>query len=422
MVASVHHKMIIISPILITMQSRPALINDGAVALKRGNILATGRTRQIIRKYPGHRVIHLKDSVLMPGLVNLHSHLELPPLLDHIRTKTFPEWVLNLIQKKKMLTPAEYSAAAKRNIETLKRTGTTMVAEICTHQITPPLLKNSGLRAAIFYEIITMDPSFLPRLLASFGPHPASRLLTYGSSPHTPYTVSESALIKLKKLAENRHQRLSMHVAESKDEIRLLQRKKSGLEKLYRFANWDIAWAPSADSPFGYLDRLGLLGPDFLAVHAVQITDRDIRLLSKSKTPVAHCPRSNKELGVGRMPLKKFLDAGITVGIGTDSLASSLSLNLWDEVLYAYKIHRRDGITAEDLLKLATIGGAKALGLEKEVGSLEAGKRADIIAVPLPAKNTGDIYSDLLRETKSCIMTMVDGKMLYLEKEKNETA
>jgi cytosine/adenosine deaminase-related metal-dependent hydrolase len=404
------------------MQPQQRLINDGAVALKRGVILATGRVGKVLSKYPGHRVIHLKNSVIMPGLVNLHSHLELPPLLDNIRAKTFSEWVLNLIQEKKTLTPADYSSAANRNIETLKQTGTTMVAEICTHQITPPLLKSSGLRAAIFHEIITMDPSSPPHRLTSFGPHPPSRLLTYGPSPHAPYTVSETALIKVKKLAENKHQRLSMHVAESKDEVRLLQRKKSGLENLYHFAGWNKAWAPSADSPFEYLDRLGLLGPGLLAVHAVQATDRDIRLLSKSRTPIAHCPRSNKELGIGRMPLKKFLDAGITVGLGTDSLASSPTLNMWDEMRYALQVHRRNGITAQDIFRLATIDGAKALGMDKEIGSLEPGKRADIIAVPLPAKNTGDIYSDLLRETKSCIMTMVDGKLLYSEGEKNETA
>jgi cytosine/adenosine deaminase-related metal-dependent hydrolase len=204
-----------------------------------------------------------------------------------------------------------------------------------------------------------------------------------------------------------------MHVAESKEEVKLLNRKRSGLERLYHFAGWDKAWAPSADSPFAYLDRLGLLGPDLLAVHAVQARDRDIHLLSKSHTPVAHCPRSNKELGVGRMQLKKLLAAGVTVGLGTDSLASSPSLSMWDEMRYALRIHRRDGMTARDILELATMGGAKALGMGSEIGSLEPGKRADIIAVPFPQKSTGDIYSDLLRETNSCVMTMVNGKILH---------
>ena len=208
---------------------------------------------------------------------------------------------------------------------------------------------------------------------------------------------------------------LCMHIAESKDEIKLLKRKKSGLEKLYQFAKWDPAWAPAGKSSFDYLNRIGFLSPNLLAVHAVQVNDRDIALIKKSKTPIAHCPRSNYETHVGRMPLKKFLDAGITVGLGTDSLASSPSLSMWDEMRYALKIHKKDGITARDILGLATAGGAKALGLDKEIGSLEPGKKADLIAVPLPSKNTGDIYSDLIRETKSCIMTMVNGKIIWSE-------
>jgi cytosine/adenosine deaminase-related metal-dependent hydrolase len=206
-----------------------------------------------------------------------------------------------------------------------------------------------------------------------------------------------------------------MHIAESKDEIRLLQRKKSGLEKLYQFVGWDLDWAPTGCSSFEYLNRIGFLSANLLAVHAVQVSDEDIALMMKNKVSVAHCPRSNKGLGVGRMPVKKFLDAGVTVGLGTDSLASVPTLNMWDEMRYAYRIHRRDGISAEDIFRLSTIGGAKALGLDKAIGSLEPGKKADFIAVPLPKKNTGDLYSDLLRETKSCIMSVVNGKILFRE-------
>jgi 5-methylthioadenosine/S-adenosylhomocysteine deaminase len=202
-------------------------------------------------------------------------------------------------------------------------------------------------------------------------------------------------------------------VAESKDEIRLLQRKKSRLEKLYSAVGWDTAWSPSADSPFEYLHMLGLLNDDLLAVHAVQANDKDISLIKKSRVSIAHCPRSNRETRVGKMPLKKFLDARVVVGLGTDSLASSPSLNLWDEMRSAYRIHRSDGVTVRDIFTLATAGGAKALGMSNATGSIEPGKRADIIAVPLPKKDTGDIYSDLLRETKSCIMSLVDGKILY---------
>lgn len=387
-------------------------MSNGAVAVRRGAILATGPVAEIIRKYPGHKVVRLKSAVLLPGLVNLHTHLELPPLLDTIRAKTFPDWVLNLIRAKKELIARDYANASRKNIKTLLRTGTTTVAEICTHNISPAFLKQSRLRTIIFHELISMNPSTRLSRLPPLVSRP-SALIQTGISPHAPHTVSQQVLVGLKKVALDKNLLLCMHVAESKDEIRLLQGKRSGFERLYRAAGWNLAWVSSADSAFAYLDRLRLLGPGFLAVHAVQATDRDILLLKKSRTPVAHCPRSNKETGVGRMPLKKFLDAGIIVGLGTDSLASSPSLNMWDEMRCALQIHRRDGVTSGEIFRLATAGGAKALGMDREIGSLEPGKRADMIAVPLPSKNTGNIYSDLIRETTSSIMTVVDGRILH---------
>ena len=207
-----------------------------------------------------------------------------------------------------------------------------------------------------------------------------------------------------------------MHAAETKAEGRLLRREKGDLDRLYSAAGWRREWSPEAPSSIALLGRIGILGPSLLLVHAVDVSDKDIAMIKRSDTAVSHCPRSNHSLHVGTMPLKKMLDAGIPVGLGTDSLASVPTLNLWDEMRFAYNLHRKNGISPQDILYLATMGGAKALGMEKEIGSLESGKKADIIAVPLPRKNTGDIRSDLLRETESSIMTMVNGKILHMDK------
>jgi len=387
-------------------------VNNGAIVVKRGIIIARGPLQKIKREFPGEPIIPLERAVLLPGLVNVHTHLELPSLLDSVRSRTFPEWVLNLIQAKKGLHRGGYRQAADLNIRNLIHTGTTTVGEISTHRISPGLLAQSGLRSVVFHEIISMNPlSPVPRFPALLSR--PSGLTRSGLSPHAPHTVSKKVLSAIRTFAAKRNVPLCMHVAESKDEIRLLQGKKSGFEKLYAMARWDRDWAPKADSSFAYLNELGLLNPRFLAVHGVQATDADISLIKRTGTAIAHCPRSNKETKVGRLQLKTFLDKGIVVGLGTDSLASSPSLSMWDEMRYALKIHGREGVSAKDLFTIGTIGGAKALGLEKEVGTLEPGKRADIIAVPLPRKDTGDIYSDLLRETNSCIMTMVNGKILY---------
>jgi 5-methylthioadenosine/S-adenosylhomocysteine deaminase len=393
-------------------------INDGAVATRNGIILSVGPVSKIVNKYPSHRIYRFDKAILLPGLVNLHTHLELPPLLDKIRAKTFSDWILSLINSKSSLANTTYEHATKNNIGTLISSGTTTVGDICTHSVSPEILKLCGMRAVIFHEIISMGHVEKNKERSMFNVQSSkekqlSSLIHHGISPHTPYTVSEAILRQIKKSSENYRLKFCIHVAESKDEIRLLQGKKSGLEKLYNFANWDLAWAPKGSSSIEYLKTTGMLSSRLLAVHAVHTTDNDIKLLKKFKVSIAHCSRSNKETRVGRMPLKKFLDAGITVGLGTDSLASSPSLNMWDEMRYAYKIHKKDGITAKDIFHLATIGGAKALGMDRDIGTLEPGKRADLIVVPIPQKNTGDIYSDLLRETKSCIMSVVNGKIIY---------
>jgi cytosine/adenosine deaminase-related metal-dependent hydrolase len=388
------------------------IIDNGAIVLKHDKILSIGQTSDIISQFHGHSVVQIKNAVIMPGLINAHVHLELPALLASIRAPHFPGWVVNLIRAKKTLSSDDYLAAAQNNINTSIQAGTTTVGEICTHDVSPGVLKQSGLRAVVYKELISMDPLRKIRSFSSLLFRPTS-LVQAGLSPHSPFTVSESVLKDVNRIAKKKDLRLAMHIAESQDEIRLLQGKKSGLSELYRLAGWDLSWAPSAASSVEYLKRIRLLSPALLAVHAVHVTNGDISMIRKSKTPIAHCPRSNNETAVGKMPLKKYLDAGVFVGLGTDSLASSPTLNMWDEMRYAYRLHHRDGITARDILALATFGGARVLGMGADIGSLEKGKKADLIAVRLPHKETGDIYSDLLRETKSCIMTMVNGKILY---------
>jgi 5-methylthioadenosine/S-adenosylhomocysteine deaminase len=311
----------------------------------------------------------------------------------------------------KRLQVKDYETAARRNIMTLIETGTTSVGEICTHGITPHLLRQSGLRAVIFREIIAMHPNAPSPRYSSLVARPTS-LIRYGLSPHSPHTVSEASIDTLRAFSVKRNIPLSMHVAETRDEVRLLQRRPSGLARLYETAGWELNWAPRARSPVEYLYRKGLLSHRFLAVHAVHLMPSDIALLKSAGASVAHCPRSNQQMHVGKMSLKRLLDADIPVGLGTDSLASVPSISMWDEMRFAEKIHRSDGIAPRDILWLATGGGAAALGLEENIGSIKPHKKADLILLPLPRKDTGDPCADLLRDTKSCIMSMINGVIL----------
>ena len=387
-------------------------LDDGAIVLGKGIIRDIGPAVQLLKRYKNHRKVDCRGSLVLPGLVNVHAHLELPSLLSTVRSSTYAQWVLNLIRSRVNLTTADYVRATHRNVCSLLQTGTTTVAEICTYGASPPIIRESGMRAVIFHEMVSLRPAegpaaLLPRTLRS------SSKVRYGLSPHSPHTTSAEVIAFVRAVASRRHLPVCMHVAETEEEGRLLRRKPSGLDRLYHAAGWRQEWAPRGRSSFAYLARTGVLDVDFLAVHAVHANARDRFIIKQTGTAIAHCPRSNHELRVGTMPLKLFLDAGITVGLGTDSLASVATLSMWDEMRFALKTHLRSGVTARQILQLATIGGAKALGMERELGTLEPGKRADLIAVPLPQYRTGDLCSDLLRDTKSCTMAMVDGKILY---------
>lgn len=398
---------------ILTMDSRRPLLKDGTIAIKAGAIAGVGPNEAVSGRFTGSRKIEFQNAVLLPGLVNVHTHLELPPLMDFLRASSFPEWLLNLIRAKRALRPGDYRNAAIKNVEAALLTGTTTVGEICTHGISPGVLRQSGMRAVVFHEIIDMGMGAGGgKWMAVAKLKRPGRLIKYGVSPHSPYTVCRPVLEKIKRLAEKRKMPVSMHVAESRDERRLLMGRRSGLHALYELAGWDPALAAVAASPVKYLDGLGMLGPHFLAVHAVAIDEEDIAVLRKRRVGIAHCPRSNTETKVGRMPIGKLIQSGMDIGLGTDSLASSPSLSMWDEMRHALKVHRNDGITSKDILRIATIGGARALGLGKETGSISPGKKADVIAVPLPGKYTGDLYHDLLRETEYCIMSVIEGRVV----------
>lgn len=383
-----------------------------AILVRNGKILETGPAGTMLHSHPGEKVLVLRNALVMPGLINIHSHLELPFLMNRIKCSTYSSWVLNLLKIKRSLTKHDYRKASEENIRSLIQTGTTTVGEISTQGTSPEFLSKSGMRAAVFQEIISMSPGRPLPPRSSLPPRDRA-LIRHGISPHSPHTVSEQTFIALRTLLARKHSPLSIHAAETKAEGRLLRREKSDLDKLYKAAGWERAWAPKASSSVALLDRLGVLGPNTLLVHAVDVNDGDIGMIKRTGSAVAHCPRSNHSLGVGTMKLRKMLDAGVVVGLGTDSLASTATLNLWDEMRFAFAIHRKTGVTPKEILHMATMGGAKALGREKEVGSLDPGKKADIIAVPLPGKFTGDIHSDLLRETEYSIMTMVNGKILH---------
>jgi 5-methylthioadenosine/S-adenosylhomocysteine deaminase len=252
----------------------------------------------------------------------------------------------------------------------------------------------SGLGGVIYYELLGVDPSSAPDLLArgqrqiaQWRQEYAGARVGFGLSLHTPYTVSADLFRLATRWCMDEGVPLSIHAAESPAETHWLASGSGEIaDVLYASAGWPVnpALAPGC-SPVAYLDRLGALAAHPLLAHGVQVSDDDVRRLKESGSTVAHCPRSNTHLGCGRLPYHSYHAARVRFGLGTDSLASSPSLSIWDELAAAYAVHSAAGESPNphDLLRLATLGAAEALGVDSALGSLEVGKSAGLASAPL---------------------------------------
>jgi 5-methylthioadenosine/S-adenosylhomocysteine deaminase len=232
-------------------------------------------------------------------------------------------------------------------------------------------------------------------------------LITPAIAPHAPYTVSTDHLKQAHAFSERLGVPLVIHIAEDQAEVKTIQ-ERHGL------------------SPVAYLDRLGLLDARVIAAHMVWPTTDDITTLAKRSVGVAHCPQSNMKLAAGIAPVPQLLKAGVAVGLGTDGAASNHDLSLWEEMDTAAKLHKLSSkdptvINAREALQMATIGGARAIHQEKEIGSLETGKRADLIIVRLDGVHQTplyNVYSQLVYATKASDVdtVMINGKIVMLNR------
>ena len=385
-------------------------IRDGAVACEDGRILAVGAAADLRERYPGARMVALGERALLPGLVNAHTHLELTHHAGHV-PENLPliEWIYPLVSYSRTRTPDDFARAADAGVAMLRASGTAAVGEICTFGQSVRPLVESGLYGVVYYELLSPDPARADELLEQGQrqierwrtEYPRSRI-RFGLAPHTPYTVSAELLRAVAAWCRAEDVPLTIHTAESPAETQFLRDATGPIaDLLYPGAGWPIhpERAPCV-SPIAYLDQLGVLAAHPLLAHGVQVNADDVARIAESGAAVAHCPRSNMRLQCGRMPWGLYRAAGVRLALGTDSLASSPSLALWDEAVYAETLHSEAGEppTPTELLRLATLGGADALGLAAELGSLEPGRLAALACLPLdalPADERGDADSVL---------------------------
>lgn len=372
-----------------------APIEDGAVVVEGERILAVGPASALVERYPGSTRLALGDALLLPGAINAHTHLELTALEGAIpEGLDMAAWILALLQARGRLDEAALRASAAEGVRRSLASGVVAVGEICSAgQSVGPILE-SGMRGAIYYELLNSDPAQAEMTLARGqtqlarwrDEYPGARV-RFGLSLHAPYTVSRPLFERAAAWCQTEGVPLSIHAAESPAETQwLLDRSGPMRDTLYARLGIpaDLELAPGV-SPVRYLSQVGALGRETLLAHGVWVDHDDLALLAASGAAVAHCPRSNARLLNGRLPWAAYRAAGVRLALGTDSLASAASLSVWEEAAYALAAHTGAGEAPgpDELLRLATLGGADALGLADDLGSMAVGKCAALAWVPL---------------------------------------
>ena len=375
---------------VVTMDGRRVIYDDGAVVMKGDSIVAVGPRSELETKYSAAQTINAKDKLIVPGFINGHTHVPMTLFRGIHDDVTLNDWLY------KYIFPAE----AKNVNEVFVRWGTRLaLAEQIRSGVTTfadmyyfedaiaEETKAAGMRAVLgetFIDFPAPDNksnaemfTYTEKFLKKWQADP---LIHAASAPHSIYTCSQKTLQDSAALARKYHAPILIHVAEMKKER-------------------DDSLAKNGMSPVQYLDKLGILGHDVVAAHCIFVDEADRKTLAQRQVGCVHNPSSNMIIASGVAPVPEERAAGVAVGLGTDGPAGSNNdLNLMEEMDLAAKlakVTRMDplALTAQAVVEMATIDGAKALHMEKEIGSLETGKKADIVLISLDKPNAVPMYN-----------------------------
>lgn len=409
-----------------------APIENGAVVIENDKILAVGKFAEIKVQFPEAEIDEYGEAAILPGFVNAHSHLEITAMRGYLDSveHDFAAWLLKLTKTRaEILTDSDIKTAAIFGALEGARAGVTCFGDIGRFGVAGfEALKQNGLRGVLFQETEfspdnkTAESDF-EKLKEKFLQlkETETDLVKVGLSPHSPYTVSRRLFEKIAEYAVTENIKISTHAAESDIESVLLEKGTGFFIGVYK--KFGVEWEIPFCSPIEYLNKIGFLKTKPLLAHCVKVSDADINLIKNSNSSIAHCPKSNAKFGHGIAPLEKFLDAQINTGFGSDSVASNNTCDILEEARFAILPARnlttkKRFIEPEEALRIATLGGAKSLGLDTEIGTLEEGKQADIIAISLEniaQMPIHDIHSALIfaSNSRDVKMTMVAGREIY---------
>ncbi len=361
----------------------------------------------------GETLRDIPDAVLLPGLINSHCHLELGMARGLLpRGEAFPMWVSRLRKALEGAGPEQYRQASRLGaLECLKH-GTTTVVDVGNTGEALKELAELPIRSFPYLEVIGLDPALAAARCAdaetrlAAAPSASDRFRP-GVTCHAPYSCSPDLLRRVAEAAGLRRGPYTLHVAESAEESAMFREGRGALLEFCRRI-YPALEPRSGESPIAFLGRNGLIPRGSLFAHCNHADAADIGILAATETSVVHCPRSRAFFGHGGFPLAAFRAAGVNLCLGTDSLASNEGLSLFDEMAEFKREH--PAATGEEILAMATVNAAKALGLPGELGCLRPGAKADLIAVALRHHPEFDLYEEIVAEARDVLMVMVDGE------------
>lgn len=392
--------MLLLGGTIVTMDHERRVIADGGIAVSRGSIVAIGPRAEIERDYTSRQRISVAGKVLTPGLINGHTHIPMVLFRGLADDLDLQEWLTKYIfpAEAKNVTEEFVRVGTRLGLAEMIRGGTTTYCDMYYFEdaIADETAK-AGVRGVLGETIIDFPVAdnktnaeamaYVEKFVARWQGH---ELIIPAIAPHAPYTVSEQHLKAARAFSDRTGAPIVTHVSETKKEVE------------------DSVKAKGA-SPVAYLDRIGFLNERVIAAHVVWPQGTDLEILKRRGVGVIHNPQSNMKLASGVAPVPKMLADNVLVGLGTDGAASNNDLNMWEEMDTVAKLHKVFSgdpkvISAQQAFELATIRGAQALHLEDQIGSLEKGKRADILVINRDTLNQiplYNVYSDLVYATKA---------------------
>ena len=367
-------------------------IRDGAVAVEGGRIAAVGAAASF-PPVPRH---DLGAVALLPGLINAHTHIELSWLRERVPpANAFTTWVKQLILLRRSVERIgnpQVTAMAGEAVREARASGTIAVGDIGNTLASVGPIADGGLYGLVFHELLGFRETDgrLVESTAALRAEAGARSpnVRVSIAPHAPYSTSPELFRAVRAALDARAGAItSVHVGESPEEVELLVHGTGEWASMLRFAQlWRDDWSHPGCGPVEYLEGLGMIDSRTLVVHGVQLGEASLERLAGIGATLVTCPRSNQWVGVGVPPIARFYASGVPVAVGTDSLASVADLNLFSELKTMRWIAPE--IPARRFLESATMTGARALGLDAELGTLTVGKRAEMIAISLPSTVT----------------------------------